>query len=455
MKKFVYVFLISALMIIGFSGTVMASSCPYDLSGMGAANKVVSFDRKNVVDNIYEYTIVLKVGPGEFDKIGIHRVVKETKPNVPAREDHAVMMVHGDTSDFDSAFMMSTLSGNVARNQSLGIFLAQQGIDVWGIDLRWTQVPGLYPGTEAPYCYASDCSFMSKWNTTVNLQDIKTAVKAARIVRMATGSGAGKIFLLGHSSGAKYTYAYANEETQIPSALRDIKGIIPIDMVYKFDPSQTDLIKNSCDRYGIFKSIRDSGKYYSDDALALKAIAALAAADPNGDSPVMPGFTNEQVALLALSATYATYTPPLTPPNPFYHYCAGQFSEEGIPTGLQFTSFSYMTDFAFAVPSFQSINDLMDVEALWCNNPAIAPSQYDDHLSKVKVPVFYVGAAGGIGSYGEYTLGLLGSADKTSNVVALYPPGYEAADYGHIDVLYAGNAKDLVWEPISSWINSR
>jgi hypothetical protein len=73
----------------------------------------------------------------------------------------------------------------------------------------------------------------------------------------------------------------------------------------------------------------------------------------------------------------------------------------------------------------------------------------------VKVPILYIGAAGGFGGYGNYSVSLLGSKDKTIKIIRLLPPGYEAADFGHIDLLYANNAKSMVWESISNWIKSR
>jgi hypothetical protein len=139
---------------------------------------------------------------------------------------------------------------------------------------------------------------------------------------------------------------------------------------------------------------------------------------------------------------------------PFYHYCAGTFDDFGLPTGLQFTNSDYMLDFAFAVPSFQSLGEMIDGEALWCSND----TPYDDHLGEITIPVYYVGAAGGFGAYGEYTLTLLeSSTDKESLIVELYPdppypPEAVAIDYGHIDLMFAGNAETLVWEPIYDWI---
>jgi hypothetical protein len=258
----------------------------------------------------------------------------------------------------------------------------------------------------------------------------------------------------GHSSGATLAYAYANAETQKARYRQNLKGIIPIDMVYKFSPENEKLINAACARYSAFKSLYHQKTYHSAEGENLKLIAQLASMAPGGDSPLIPGFTNEQAALFVLSATHATFAPlGLEPYVPLYHYAAGEFNSYGIPTGLQFSDVEYIFDIAFAVPSYESLGGMMDVEAIMSDAVELP---YDDYLDKIMIPVFYIGAAGGFGEYGIHTTTLLGSPDKKTLIVELYPPEYIGVDYGHADLLWADNdnAKSLVWEPISEWINS-
>ena len=411
-----------------------------------AVPSLISIDREQLIDDIYKYSFIFKVGDGDFDKIGVYRVVKE-KQSVPIKAKDAVMLLHGDISDFDSAFLMSTMSDKVSAYHSLGIYLAQNKVDVWGVDRRWTFVPD----------DTTDFSFMETWDTALNLSDIKIAVKFAREIRDETESGSDKIFILGYSRGAALAYAYANDETQIAKWEQDLRGIISIDMAYKFDPvNHSQEISDACTRCEILKEMHVWGIYYRDEAAQMKAIAFLAATNPEGHD-LDEFLTNLQVGWLALSATYATYPESFPPPLPFYHSCAGTFDEEsGLPTGLQFTNSDYMLDFAFAVPSFQSLGEMIDGEALLCGDD----TPYDDHLEEITIPVFYVGAAGGFGEYGVYTTTLLGSYDKDKPdkddvdtlIVELYPPEAAALDYGHIDLLFADNAESLVWKPIYKWI---
>jgi len=405
------------------------------LEDCGSGSDLVSFKRKQLVGNVYEYSLILKVGKGEFDKIGVHRVVKERAPWKPLSTGKAVMMIPGDSCNFSNAFMAPTASG------SFGVFLAEKGVDVWGVDLRWNFVPDT----------TTDFSFMKNWNTSSHLKDIKLSVKLSRTIRGLTGGGFGKILMLGHSRGAQFVYAYANEETRLPECRRDLKGIIPVDMVYKYSPDNQDLKEAALLRYQVLKSLYDSGVYFSDEGKNMKGLAYLAMSAPDEASPAVPGLTNMQAALFALTATYAAYQSPLEPPAPFYHYLAGSFDSSGIPTGLQYANPENVISNALIAPSFQSIGEAIDGEAIISDS---VETPYDDYLGDIKIPVYYVGAAGGFGEYGRYTLTLLGSRDKDSLIVQMLPPEAAALDFGHADLFWADNARTAVWQPLYNWIKS-
>ena len=54
--------------------------------------ELISMERTHLFDNLYEYCFIIKVGKGEFDKIGIHRIVKEDRsihpPKKPIKTEH-------------------------------------------------------------------------------------------------------------------------------------------------------------------------------------------------------------------------------------------------------------------------------------------------------------------------------------------------------------------------------
>lgn len=397
---------------------------------------LVSSIRLPLGGGLAEYTYLLKVGSGRYDRIAIHRIVKEKYPFVPAKSKRAVMMVPGDTCNFHSAFFLPT-----DHDRSAAVYLAKNNIDVWGIDLRWSLVPII----------TSNFSFMKDWDTGTHLQDIGLGIKLARAVRSLTGSGDGKIFLLGHSRGAQFVYAYANQENMLPESESDLRGIIPMDMIYKFSPDEQALRDAAYARYQACKAVYDSGTYYSDEGMQMKALAVLAGVAPDEPSAAIPGMTNRQAALFALSCTYATTPSPLQSITPYYHFLAGTFDASGLPSGLSYADYNYVLKIALISSDYQSLGEQIDGEAIMSDAVEVP---YDDYLGEIDIPVMYVGAAGGMGAYGEYTLSLLGSSDITSMIVQLESPDESALDYGHADLLWADNALQQVWQPITEWIKT-
>lgn len=412
------------------------------LPGLSPAKcNLSSIERRHVIDDIYEYSFLLKVGDGEHDQIGIHRVVKETEQGMPIRARESIFMVHGDLWGFDQAFMSSTLSSRVPRQQSIGIFLAAKGVDVWGVDLRWVQVPA----------NTTDVTFMKDWNIQTHVRDIAAAIGVARTVRRTTGSGFGKTTLMGWSRGAILAYAYANEEARMPAGLRQVKALVPVDIAFKLNPEHEEQRAGACTRYRANKQLLDAGQYASALGTGVRTFGLLAAMSPSSQSPV-PGFTNftnAQVALLVGSATHMLFAP--NPPVPSYHLNAGTFNEYGIPVGLQFTEPEYLYDYFQTAAPFQSSTEIAESEAIICNEVDIP---YDDNLAEITIPVLYVGAKGGFGEFGTDTLSRLGSTDATAHVVQLHGPEARAVDFGHADLFLSPAAKELVWNPIYNWLTS-
>jgi hypothetical protein len=79
---------------------------------------------------------------------------------------------------------------------------------------------------------------------------------------------------------------------------------------------------------------------------------------------------------------------------------------------------------------------------------------YADHIGEVTVPLFYVGAAGGVGRFGEYATTLVASQDVTILVVQQLGADDRAEDYGHSDLMTGFDAESLVWRPILEWISA-
>jgi hypothetical protein len=408
---------------------------------------VGAIERREVAEGVAEYSFPVRVGPGAHEVVVLHRVVREQAPWEPVVAPLSVFLVHGDAWGFQAAFLADVGSGAAGPEQSFAVYLAQQGVDVWGIDLRWVGVP---EGT-------SDFGFMRGWTLGTHARDVGTGLAVARWARLLTGSGHGRMNLLGWSRGALVAYAYMNAEAQWPRPLRQVSGLIPVDMVLEFAPEDEAQRQGACVRYELARGMLENGMYEggalgprTGEKIRWLGVLAVAAPDAISSLPLPPGLpplTNRQAALLAGAATHGLSA--LPPVVPGYHLVAGQFDVSPLPGGLAWTSTERYFDFLQRAAPFQSLTEIVESEALLCNEVDLP---YDDHLQEVTVPVLYVGAAGGYGHHGAHSLSLLGSRDKTVHVVHRLPAPYRALDYGHADLFLADDAQEAVWKPILEWM---
>ncbi len=399
------------------------------------AQPVSAIERRVLAPNIAEYFFKVRVDTGPYDEIGVHRVVKETAPNKPVRARQAVFLTHGDIWNFRAAFLTGA--------HPIPVFLAQNGVDVWGIDFRWTLVPAT----------VTDLSFMKTWGLEQDARDLGIAIGAARVTRGLTGSGLGKIHLLGWSRGGQIGYAYLNYETRLPSALRQVKGFIPVDIYLKTDVPQ--LQSFACQREANTEAAIAAGNYAATSGGLIQLLGNLAVADPNGSSILngppfnLPGFNNRQAGLLVGEETFLFLAG--LEPAPFYHFTGGTFEIEGKPSGLLYSPESSLFGLEQRSSPFQPNQELADADASTCGT---TPVDFDDHLGQITVPILYMGAGGGFGELGIYTTTLLGSTDVTTRIVHKTPAAQRLADWGHADMFLGNDAQALVWQPILNWVRA-
>ncbi|HSS47932.1 MAG TPA: hypothetical protein VLX28_03195 [Thermoanaerobaculia bacterium] len=398
------------------------------------AQPVSAIERRVLAPNIAEYFFKVRVGSGPYDQIGVHRVVKETAPNRPVHARQAVFLTHGDIWNFRAAFL-------TGGTHTIPVFLAQNGVDVWGIDFRWTLVPAT----------VTDLSFMKTWGLEQDASDLGIAIAAARITRGLTGSGLGKIDLLGWSRGGQIGYAYLDYETTLPSILRQVKGFIPVDIYLKTDVPQ--LQSFACQREANTEAAIAAGTYAANSGGLIQALGNLAVSDPNGSSILngppfnLPGYNNRQAGLLVGEATYLFLAP--LEPTPFYHFTGGTFDAQGKPSGLLYSPEQSLFGLEQGSAPFQPNQELADADASTCGQ---TPVDFDDHLAQITVPILYMGAGGGFGEFGIYTTTLLGSTDVTIHVVHKTASTQRLADWGHADMFLGNDAQTLVWQPILDWV---
>ncbi|NOK20024.1 hypothetical protein [Corallococcus carmarthensis] len=410
-----------------------------------------SVKRESLAGGLAHYTWKVRVGTGKYDAVTVHRVVREARPWIPARSSRAVFMVHGDLWGFVPAFLTNTCVSTMPEDRSVAAFLASRDVDVWGLDLRWVGVPE----------EEKDFQFMADWSLQTHVKDVGTGLALADVVRRLSGNGGDdRMFLLGWSRGATIGYAYLDGESQRPRAQRRVDGFVPMDMPVRFGPDAAQQRKWACERYKVLKADRVKGRTEGGllgpaPGIPVRQIGWLADQYPNSASqlPVglagLPKPTNRQAAVIAAGDT-AALLKPLQPITPGYHLAGSIPDTSGLPDKTAFTPEPTLFDyFQLAVP-YQSLNEVVETEAQLCGLDV----PYDDHLQDVKVPVLYIGAAGGVGRYGEYSTRLLGSTDVTHLIVRGRPEAERALDFGHADLFLARDARVRVWQPLFQWLQA-
>ena len=160
---------------------------------------------------------------GPYDKIGVHRVIKE------GIEPHGVyFMLPGTWSSGEQLISNPPTDAHTKNEQhSHAIYLANRGWEVYAIDYRTHFVD--------PHLTAGDLSFMVDWGWNQWISDLKEAVNLAKAV-----SGDKSVYLAGDSFGGRAMSNYASLYWE-----EDLKGILPRDggTVAKYD----ELVDNEYD----------------------------------------------------------------------------------------------------------------------------------------------------------------------------------------------------------------
>ena len=399
---------------------------------------LIDFSREMLAGDVAHYTFLLQIGPGEFDRIKVHRVVKERRPFQPIRTRHAIFLQHGDAVGFVK-FLYGQAAPSVPDDHAAAIYLAQHDIDVWGIDQNWVLVPEETAGF----------GFMQDWGMDNQIENLHTGLAVARYTRLFTGNGFRKMHLLGYSSGGWLGFAYLNAEATIPYGHRHVKGYVNADALYKYGPDDEAGRQLNCDDAAYFVEERASGVY--EWWVGFAEVGELALSDPDGDSPIFEGFTNQEVGLYFGCAGWRDY-----PLNPWWHYWGGVFDgdpedPETMPIDTRFLPKEWSFEFMATAASWQSNAFFLDYNLISCDEEDVP---WDDHLAEINVPVLNLGGAGALAPSALHTLGLLGSTDVQHVIVQMLPDDQKFEDFGHIDIWTATEAPELVWAPLLDWITS-
>jgi len=437
-KLFSIVFSAVLLLVVSGQGAWAQNAHFTAEGGAFAPGTVIHTDRTVLHGDVVHYRYTVVVGPGQFDKIWLHRVVKERQPYHPIRTVDGVMLLPGAPNYFESIFMEPLISQGLTWDRSIAVFLAKNNIDVWGMDYAWALVPA----------DTTDFNFMSGWGVDKDTGHAKLALLFARLIRASTDQGFGQIHVLGFSYGGVIAYSLAGEESQKPNSLRNVKGLVVADMPMKL--KEKPVRDYRCSSAAADQANLDAGVYNDDTGLFMGGIGAAAVSDPSGDSEFIPGLTNYQAALFFASSTWVLTGDPM-----FWHFNAGTgpdfIDPSWVPSDLLYTEAQLSLDLDQALPPHEPMQTNFDVDAVLCGSLKVG---FDDHLGEIAVPILYVGAGGGFGEYGYYTTSLTASKDVTRFTVQFQPDDQRMLDFGHADLFMAKDAETLAWRPILDWLKA-
>lgn len=388
-------------------------------------------ERLVVHGDVVHYWFDVEVGPGPFDVIRLHRVVKEAAPGRPVPKMEGVLMLAGSPQLFEPILLPPAAADMEAEEGSIALFLASHEVDVWGMDYAWSFVPY---GT-------ADFAPLEGWGIDKDTAHVSSALSIARWLRARSGQGAGPIHLLGFSYGGFLAFSTASEDTQRPGALKNVKGIIPVEgAAFKNDSTTV-----ACGSAANLAAQLATGAIVNDaswmmlagraaleypDALSEKGLAAL--------SPyflAVPPYTltNYQWALASFirSLFFAgTYAP--APPS--------------VTTTL--TDGGRIIELLANTPPYSFVRSAYEMSASRCDSPD-HPVAFDDHLGEVTVPIFAVSRRV------VPTLDVLPRTASTDVTTLVLNPTQNPSLYGHADVMLASGAASVVWQPILDWILAR
>jgi hypothetical protein len=434
---------LAAAEIVAISGWSLhpEATLPARLTGRDAKSSslIIDWSRRVVTGDVVHYEWLLQVGPGLYDQIKIHRVVKELQPQQPIRTDHTIFLQHGDAVGFVK-FMFGQAAPSVPGDHALAIYLAQNDVDVWGIDQNWVMVPE----------ETTDFGFMEHWGMDNQMANLRIALAVARHARSFTANSFRKMLLLGYSSGAWLGFSYLNAEAVVPEKHRNVHGFVNADAYFKTGPENEIGRQLNCDDVAYFLEERANGVYQW--WIGFKEVGEYALNDPDGNSPIYDGFTNRQVALYFGGAGWRDY-----PLNEWWHYWGAHFDGDGpedpdsLPIDTRFLPDTWTFEFMATASPWQPNLFYVHFSQISCDEDDVP---YDDNLALIEVPILNLGGAGGLAPSADHTLGLLGSTDIQHLIVQQLPYEQRYEDYGHIDIFTAADAVALVWQPLLDWIVS-
>ncbi|WP_426753486.1 hypothetical protein [Myxococcus sp. Y35] len=380
--------------------------------------------REHVVGDVHHYRFDIRVGSTPNAIVRVHRVVRERAPWRSRSPTHAIMLLHGDFANFVTNFV-PTLGNPASSAPGLAPYLAARDIDVWGVDRRWT-----LPSANG------DISDLGEMGVDQELGDIAVALAFARATRPGDDRASSRIVLGGFSHGGELAYAY------VAAGGRHVSALAVLDAYYDIAPEHAELRELACANAAAGREALAQGVTDSDNSFFIE-LGTLARSAPQAPSPVFSGYTNRGALLAMNGLTYL-----LAPYTPLYHLSAPILDAGGNVTALRESAEDDVSAWFASAPPHQSLRETVELDEIWCGQTP------RPELANIRVPLFYLGAAGAFGDYGLYSTTRVSSTDVTTHVVRRFGPERVAEDFGHGDLLYAADAPTLAWQPLAAWLLS-
>lgn len=322
-------------------------------------------------------------------------------------------------------FVPGLYSDAVPDGWGFAVYLAQHDIDVCGIDQDWAVAEVAVGGS----------GIMADWGLDRGVRTLRIATGIVRTIRLITGCGHAKLILGGCSNGVVSTISLLDWETTLSAHRRNIGGYMAIDGPIRVnDPGLVATVQGLIDyEYDLL------AQGVTEEPNVFPYFAELLACCPDGHD-LDPDLTN-------LQSIMAGMTGPGFPPTDF-HYWAGVYDGQPVPSALRFTTYDAWFDFMASGNPYEPTIWTIDLGSYWLGT---LDTPYDDHFAQITVPVLNVTPAGGFEPATYHGIGLLGSTDVETFVPAI--GGLPTAEeFGHVDLFTAEIAETIAWPQMLAWI---
>lgn len=297
--------------------------------------------------------------------------------------------------------------------------LATSRHDVWLVDQRRS---GLQPGD----CESAavDCSVMLDWNTDTYVSDALLASSWARWL-----SGGEKPVIGGFSAGANNALATVNRAPHRFSGLFLYEGSF-----YSEDPVVIEHNEGACAQ---LEDTLAAGIGYDPAMTIIRSVVTLAAADPNGLSPIPvfpPGTTNQQSLLYVFSAPPP---PGALSPTPNFVRLLADFST------LQFV-YANQDRLSLVGPMFDSYGSVAALRDLACGLAGEDDQHYDNLGAFQGDVLMFLGGTGFGPSMLDTASLMTGAGSLTVN---------EHPEFGEADAYFHHDWEHEFYDPLVDWLD--